>query len=135
MLSWNIWIPILIPILIPTILFLILDGIFLYKMRHHFQKQVKAVQNKKISMKIIPALLCYIALISLLYYFIILPQRSSLDAFWLGIGVYLVFETTNMSLFEKWTWSTVFIDSLWGGVLFATTTFLSYNAYKVYGTK
>jgi len=131
MLSWNICIP----ILIPTILLLILDGLFLYKMRDHFQKQVKAVQNKKITMKIIPAFLCYIAIISLLYYFIILPQRSCLDAFWLGIGVYLVFETTNMSLFEKWTWSTVFIDSLWGGVLFAATTFLSYNAYKVYGIK
>jgi uncharacterized membrane protein len=114
---------------------LVLDLIFLYKMRYVFQIQVKLVQTKKLSMKIIPAILCYISIVSLLYYFIILPERSCIDAFWLGLGVYLVFETTNMSLFDKWQWNTVFIDSLWGGVLFILTTFLSYNVYKVYGTK
>jgi uncharacterized membrane protein len=120
---------------ITTVILLILDLIFLYKMRNVYQKQIKSIQTKKMTMKIIPAILCYISIVSLLYYFIILPHRSCFESFWLGFGVYLVFETTNMSLFDKWEWNTVFIDSIWGGILFSVTTFLSYNVYKVYGTK
>lgn len=112
---------------ITTIIFLILDFIFLYTMNPVFQSQIIAIQKKKISMKIIPALLCYISLIFIIYYFIILPRRSLIDAFFLGLGVYLVFETTNMSLFDQWKWTTVIMDSLWGGILFTITTYLEYK--------
>ena len=57
-------------------------------------------------------------------YFIIKPNRSVQDAFLLGLIIYGVFETTNMALFSKWSWLTVLIDTIWGGILFALTTFI-----------
>ena len=75
-------------------------------------------------MNFLSTLLCYIFLIFGINYFIIKPNRSIKDAFLLGIIIYGVFETTNKSLFSKWSWLTVIIDTLWGGILFALTTFV-----------
>jgi uncharacterized membrane protein len=57
-------------------------------------------------------------------YFIIKPRRSVSDAFLLGIIIYGVYETTNLALFKNWSILTVIIDTLWGGILFATTTYI-----------
>jgi uncharacterized membrane protein len=75
-------------------------------------------------MNFLAAILCYIFLIIGLNYFIIRPRRSIQDAFLLGLVIYAVFETTNKTLFSNWSWITVIIDSLWGGILFAVTTYL-----------
>ena len=69
-------------------------------------------------------MLCYIFLIFGLNYFIIKPGHSVKDAFLLGLLIYVVFETTNKALFSNWSWLTVLIDSLWGGILFATVTYI-----------
>ena len=44
----------------------------------------------------------------------------------------MVYETTNKAIFNKWTWSTVLIDGLWGGILFGLTTFLTYRLVAFY---
>ena len=69
-------------------------------------------------------MLCYIFLIIGINYFIIKPRKSVTDAFLLGIVIYGVYETTNYALFKKWSLLTVFMDTLWGGVLFAATTYI-----------
>jgi uncharacterized membrane protein len=46
------------------------------------------------------------------------------DAFLLGIVIYGVYETTNYALFKDWSILTVIIDTLWGGTLFAITTYI-----------
>jgi len=48
------------------------------------------------------------------------------DAFLLGVFVYGVYETTSLALLRKWRPTTVLIDTLWGGILFALTTYLTY---------
>ena len=57
-------------------------------------------------------------------YFIIKPNKSINEAFLLGLVIYGVYETTNYALFKNWSLATVFIDTLWGGVLFASTTYI-----------
>jgi hypothetical protein len=79
--------------------------------------------------------LCYIFLIFALNYFIIQPKRSVNDAFFLGILIYGVYETTNYALFTKWSFLTVVIDTLWGGTLFALTTFIINQIRKLVGKK
>jgi uncharacterized membrane protein len=77
-------------------------------------------------MNIKTTILCYILLIFGLYYFIIKENKSVTDAFLLGIFVYGVYELTTISLLSEWELKTVIIDTLWGGILFATTTYLTY---------
>jgi uncharacterized membrane protein len=60
-----------------------------------------------------------------LNYFILREKRPILDAFLLGVMVYGVFETTSFVMFDNWTVPIILMDTLWGGVLFASTTYLS----------
>ena len=70
------------------------------------------------------AALCYIFLIIGINYFIIKPKKSVSDAFLLGIVIYGVYETTNYASLKNWSLLTVIIDTLWGGLLFAATTYI-----------
>lgn len=110
--------------LISAILFVVIDYIYLNLMKNYFTNQVKIIQGSPLQINFLGALLCYIFLIFGLNYFIIKSNKSSYDAFLLGIIIYGVFETTNYALFRKWSIYTVIIDTLWGGTLFAIVTFI-----------
>ena len=111
--------------LISAILFIVIDTIYLNLMKNYFSKQIQSVQGSPIKMRVLGAAICYIFLIIGLNYFIIKPNRSVSDAFLLGIVIYGVYETTNYALLTKWSMLTVVLDTLWGGILFAVTTFLT----------
>jgi uncharacterized membrane protein len=111
--------------LFTAIVFVALDFMYLNLIKGYFSKQIANVQGEKLQINFLGAAICYILLITGLNYFIIEPKKSVYDAFLLGIVIYGVYETTNYSLFKNWSIITVFIDTLWGGILFATTTFLS----------
>ena len=106
------------------ILLLTFDSIYLYLLKDIFIKQIISVQKTNFKINIVPAALCYLLLILGLYYFIIKPKLSLAHAFFLGILIYGVFETTNMAIFKNWTWRMVVIDTLWGGILYALTTYV-----------
>jgi uncharacterized membrane protein len=95
-------------------------------MKNFFIEQISLVQGSPIQLNWIAAIMCYIILVCGLYYFIIRDKRSIFDAFILGILVYGVYETTNMAIIKQWKYQTVIVDMLWGGILFATTTYLFY---------
>jgi uncharacterized membrane protein len=111
-------------LLISAILFVIIDSVYLNFMKDYFQKQVVKVQGSPIKMNFLGAALCYVFLIAGLNYFIIKPKKSVQDAFLLGIVIYGVYETTNYAIFKNWSIISVIIDTLWGGILFALTTYI-----------
>jgi len=111
-------------LLISAILFIIIDSVYLNFMKDYFQKQVTKVQGSPIKMNFLGAALCYVFLIAGLNYFIIKPKKSVQDAFLLGIVIYGVYETTNYAIFKNWSILSVIIDTLWGGILFALTTYI-----------
>ena len=111
-------------LLISAIVFVSIDFIYLNLIKNYFSNQIKLIQGTPIKMNLLATIFCYIFLIIGINYFIIKPKRSIYDAFLLGLIIYGVFETTNMALFSKWSWLTVIIDTLWGGILFALTTFV-----------
>lgn len=113
-------------ILITIIAMLVLDGIYLGLTYNHFNQMVEKIQGSRIQFKISGAILCYIILVLGLNYFIIQNNKSLLSAFLLGIMVYGVYETTNYAIINKWDPFTVIMDTLWGGILFATTTHIVY---------
>lgn len=109
-------------LLLSAIIFVTIDYFYLNLIKDFFGKQVQSVQGSPLKINYLGAIICYIFLIFGLNYFIIKPNRSIQDAFLFGLIIYSVFETTNLALFSKWSWITVIIDSLWGGILFALTT-------------
>ncbi len=111
-------------LLVSAIVFISIDFIYLNVMKGYFDNQIKLVQGSPIKMNYLGAALCYIFLIVGLNYFIIKPRKSVSDAFLLGIIIYGVYETTNLALLKNWSILTVIIDTLWGGLLFAATTYI-----------
>lgn len=112
------------------IIFIIVDTGFLYLMRNNFQTMIKKIQGSPLSIKIFPAIACYLILITSLYYFIIYKKGSLLDAFLLGFFIYGVYETTNMAIFKDWNVYVGLIDLTWGGFLFLITTYLYKKSIK-----
>jgi uncharacterized membrane protein len=110
--------------LVSAIIFIALDFVYLNVMKGYFDNQIKSIQGSTIKMNYLGAAICYILLIIGINYFIIKPRKSVSDAFLLGIVIYGVYETTNYALLKNWSILTVIIDTLWGGLLFATTTYL-----------
>lgn len=114
-------------ILLSSFLLIFIDSIYLQLIKRYFTNQIQSIQLMPMKINYIAAILCYICLIIAINYFIIIPKKSILDAFILGLVIYGVYETTNMALFNKWKWTTVLIDTLWGATLFALTTYLVYH--------
>ena len=109
------------------VLLVTIDSMYLYTIKDMFELQIAAVQRVSLQFRISGAILCYLLLILGLYYFIILPRKSVMDAFLFGIVIYGVYETTNYTLLKKWKPEIVVIDTLWGGVLLAIVTSIIYK--------
>jgi len=111
-------------LLVSAIVMVTIDYVYLYLFKGYFSNQVKNVQGSPLSMNYLATAICYIFLILGLNYFIIKPRRSVQDAFLLGLVIYGVYETTSWALFKNWSVFTVILDTLWGGTLFAATTYV-----------
>ena len=109
--------------LVSAIVLVSIDFIYLNVMKGYFEKQIQSIQGSPPKMNYLGAALCYIFLIVGINYFIIKPKKSVTDAFLLGIVIYGVYETTSYALLKDWSILTVIIDTLWGGLLFASTTY------------
>jgi len=111
-------------LLFSAIIFVCLDAVYLNLFKNYYGKQVENIQGSKLKMNYLAAILCYIFLIVGINYFIIRPRRSVRDAFLFGLVIYGVYETTNWAIFKNWSILSVILDTLWGGTLFALTTFI-----------
>ena len=115
-------------ILIPMALILLgIDNLYLKSVSCYFKRQIFKVQQTPMKINYPGAIICYFLLCAGLYYFIISQRKPVYEAFILGIVIYGIFETTNKAIFTRWTWKTVLLDSVWGGILYALTTFATYK--------
>jgi uncharacterized membrane protein len=130
-----------------AIIILALDAVFLYSVSDLFSRQIMLVQGTALKVNIPSAALCYVLIVLGLYYFVlrhmIVPNASSaaaaiqnmrprdgmIAAFFLGIFVYGVYETTTLALLRNWSPVTAVIDTTWGGTLFALSAYL-FHKYK-----
>lgn len=110
--------------LISAIVLISVDFVYLSAIQGYFGNQIRRVQGSPVKLNLLGAAICYIFLIVGINYFIIKPRKSVSDAFLLGIVIYGVYETTNYALFKDWSMMTVIIDTIWGGLLFAITTYI-----------
>lgn len=117
-------------ILISAVAMLLLDAVYLSSFSGFFNKLVTSIQGSPIQFNAVGAVLCYILLIGGLNYFIISRNKSLQEAFILGIVIYGVYETTNLTIIKKWNMKAVTLDTLWGGILFALTSKITYMMTK-----
>ena len=121
----------LIPFLTSSAILLIVDVLYLYNIgMKTFQKNVQLIQKSPLELNVYGALLSYVCVIGILYYFIISQNKPVFDAFLLGIFLYGTFDMTNLAMFTKYAWQTAVTDTLWGGTLFAFTTWATYAILK-----
>jgi uncharacterized membrane protein len=113
-------------IIISTVTLLVLDGIYLYLTSKLFSDQITNIQRVVMQFKPIGAVVCYILLIVGLNYFIIQRNRSVTEAFFLGLVIYGVYDSTNYATLKKWTAELSILDTIWGGSVFALTTYITY---------
>ena len=117
-----------------AILVLVIDlfwlSIFLGK---YFGNMVFKIQGEKMVINKNIAFLSYLCIILSIYYFIIMKDngKMELDAFLLGLFVYGIFEFTSGAIFKKWESLPLFVDTLWGGVLYWLTYVLYKKIYKI----
>jgi uncharacterized membrane protein len=111
-------------IIIIALLILIIDGIYLFLFGNKFREMIQNIQKEKFVVRIISVVLCYTIIIFGLYYFIIKDNRSIYDAFLFGFVTYGIYDTTNYATFVNWKWNLALMDTIWGGILFALTTYL-----------
>jgi uncharacterized membrane protein len=97
-----------------------IDSLYLSSVSNYFNNQVLSVQGSKLVLKFFPAFICYIILSLGVYYFGVVKKLTLIESFFLGIFVYGVYETTNMAILKNWRWMTVIMDTVWGGILFAS---------------
>ena len=110
-----------------TVILLALDFMYITVTRNMFEIQIADVQRVALQIRPLGGVLCYLLLVIGLYYFIVREQRPVFDAFLLGLVIYGVYEGTTYALLKKWKWNIVLMDTLWGGILFALTTFITYK--------
>ena len=134
-------------LLVLSVIILALDAVFLTLAKDIFTRQVMLVQGTAMKVNIPSAAVCYVLIVLGLYYFvlrhIIVPNASSAAAaiqtmrigdgvkaaFFLGILVYGVYETTTLAILRNWSPMTALIDTTWGGTLFALSAYIFYK-YK-----
>jgi uncharacterized membrane protein len=117
-------------VILSAFILVAIDFVYLNLIKQYFYKQVYLVQGENPKINMWGVILCYIFLVLGLNYFILLSNKKSvLDAFLLGIVIYGVYETTNYALLKNWNFLTVAMDTLWGGILFALTTFIITNFF------
>jgi len=92
-----------------------------------FADQITSIQRVVMQRKPLGAIVCYALLVAGINYFIIQRNRSVLEAFFLGVVIYGVYDSTNYATLKKWTPELAVLDTLWGGSLFALTTYITYN--------
>ena len=117
-------------LIIIGIILLVLDLTYLYVFKDFMLPILYKVQKAEVKVNMKSALACYIILVSGLYYFIIKKNAPPKDAFLLGVLINGVYETTNYAFFKDWSPLLVLMDTLWGGTLFALTTYIIQNVIK-----
>ena len=91
---------------------------------NNFREVYFQIQKSDITFKPLGAVICYVFLIFLLDHFIISKNKSIFEAFMLGLCVYGVYGSTNYAVINDYPLKLMVTDTLWGGVLFALTTYL-----------
>jgi uncharacterized membrane protein len=90
-----------------------------------FGKMVQNIQGSPMKVRWYSAAVAYFLLTLGVTHFIIIPNKSILEASFLGLVIYGVYDFTNHATINKYTLKMSIQDSIWGATLCALTTAIS----------
>jgi uncharacterized membrane protein len=103
------------------VIMLAIDGVYLSITSAPFVRMIERIQQTKLQIKWVGALLSYAIMTALLYFFAIVPRLDNTMTFALGALAYGLYDSVNYALFEKYDALLALQDTVWGGVLFVLT--------------
>lgn len=109
----------------------ILDFIWLSINVNAHKKLFKSVQGSPLSIRVIPAIAVYILIPFAIVYFAVNGSKNIYDAATkgaiLGVCMYGLYDLTNLSTLNGWTYEMTLKDMLWGTVLCSTAAATAYK--------
>ena len=107
------------------LLLLLLDAVYITLFSKFFNILFKKVQGgRNLTIKYGGFAATYLLMTSIIYYFGIIKKFTLSEMFLLGISIYGVYELTNYTTLMDWSLKMVLLDTLWGGILFASTFYI-----------
>ena len=102
------------------------DSIYITLFSNFFNTLFKNVQGgRSLSIKYGGFIVTYLFMSSVIYYFGFVKKFTLSEMFILGISIYGVYELTNYTTLIEWDKTMVIIDTLWGGILFTISAYVT----------
>lgn len=117
--------------IISSLVLLTIDFVYLFFVGSHYGKMINNIQKEKMEINYIGILIAYTFLVLAINNLILEKNESLLKAFILGLSIYGVYEGTNLAIIKNWKYWAVISDTLWGGILFVLTAFITKNLKKM----
>lgn len=97
-----------------AVLLLLVDLPWLFVSSPYVQTMIQKIQGSALELRFWAAIPVYIALAYLIHL-----VEKPMDAFWMGLCTYAVYDFTNLSTLKNYSLNFAVVDTLWGGILFA----------------
>ena len=114
------------------LLFTLFDSFYLFSFNKLFKELFFNVQKTNLEINYFYAICVYLLMTLCIYYFGFIKNLKTIDIFLLGFFIYGIYELTNKATLKKWYTIIIPIDTIWGGILFASVFHISKNINKFY---
>lgn len=101
-----------------AVLLLLVDLPWLFLIGDMAQGIVRRIQGSDLSLRIVPALIVYLALA-----YLVTKTESVQEAFQVGVATYAVYDFTTLAMFKQYPLKFALMDTVWGGILMATVRY------------
>lgn len=110
------------------LLLLLIESVYLYTHIEQIIKMINSIQKfENVNIKIYSALLGYFFMTIAFYISSIRYEFTYLDILLLGISINGIHQAFSNALFNNWNIILAIMNTLWGGILFVSITFLYRN--------
>ncbi len=120
---------------ITLLVFIVIDGIWLFLMRNFYAKQLGGLMTTNV--KWLSAIIFYVLFVIALYYFVISPALISGDikilvisAVLFGLVTYGTYDLTNYATLNNWPLTITIIDLCWGSFVSTAVALISFFILK-----
>ncbi len=104
------------------IILILIDSLWLYLIKDKYKAQIENIQKESLSVNMYSAILVYVLLAFGIYY--LLDDKDLKKAFIFGLVTYGVYDFTNGALLKNWDFNLAIGDTIWGGILVASTVYV-----------
>lgn len=109
-------IPSLSQFVVAMVVLALVDAVWLFTAGQYALKMTERIQGSPVQFGILATVVVYVALAYIVY-----QANTPLEAGLLGAATYAVYDFTSLAILKKYEVGIAIADTVWGGILFATT--------------